>query len=138
LQEGDVPSADHFLGRNYSLSGLVVKGKQLGRTIGFPTANIQVREIAKLIPSDGVYAVKVYYKNEDFGGMLNIGNRPTVDGTYQTVEVNIFDFDQEIYGENLTVEFLQKIRNEQKFNGLDELKAQIAKDKITCKGILNL
>ncbi len=137
LQEGDVQSADHFLGRNYALSGIIVKGKQLGRTIGFPTANIQVREIAKLIPSDGVYAVKVYYKKESFGGMLNIGNRPTVDGTYQTVEVNIFDFDQEIYGENLTVEFLQKIRNEQKFNGLDELKAQIAKDKITCKNILN-
>ncbi len=137
LQEGDVPSADHFLGRNYSLSGVIVKGKQLGRTIGFPTANIQVREIAKLIPSDGVYAVKVYYKENAFGGMLNIGNRPTVDGTFQTVEVNIFDFDQEIYGENLTVEFLQKIRNEQKFSGLDELKAQIAKDKITCKVILN-
>jgi riboflavin kinase / FMN adenylyltransferase len=138
LQEGDVPSADHFLGRNYSLSGVIVKGKQLGRTIGFPTANIQVREIAKLIPSDGVYAVKVYYKDVEFGGMLNIGNRPTVDGTYQTVEVNIFDFDQEIYGENLTVEFLQKIRNEQKFNGLDELKTQIAKDKITCKAILKV
>ncbi len=138
LLSGDVPSADHFLGRNYSLSGVIVKGKQLGRTIGFPTANIQVREIAKLIPSDGVYAVKVYYKNESFGGMLNIGNRPTVDGTFQTVEVNIFEFDQEIYGENLTVEFLQKIRNEQKFNGLEELKAQIAKDKITCKGILSL
>jgi riboflavin kinase / FMN adenylyltransferase len=138
LQEGDVPSADHFLGRNYSLSGIIVKGKQLGRTIGFPTANIQVREIAKLIPSDGVYAVKVYYKEEAFGGMLNIGNRPTVDGTYQTVEVNIFDFNQEIYGENLSVEFLQKIRNEQKFNGLDELKEQIAKDKITCKDILSL
>lgn len=138
LYEGDVPSADHFLGRNYSLSGVVVKGKQLGRTIGFPTANIQVREIAKLIPSDGVYAVKVYYKEKAFGGMLNIGNRPTVDGTYQTVEVNIFDFDQEIYGENLTVEFLQKIRNEQKFNGLDELKAQISKDKITCETILTL
>jgi riboflavin kinase / FMN adenylyltransferase len=138
LQEGDVRSADHFLGRNYSLSGVVVKGKQLGRTIGFPTANIQVREIAKLIPSDGVYAVKVYYKNGVFGGMLNIGNRPTVDGTYQTVEVNIFDFDQEIYGENLKVEFLQKIRNEQKFNGLDELKAQIAKDKITCKNIVTM
>ena len=136
LQEGDVPSADHFLGRNYSLSGVIVKGKQLGRTIGFPTANIQVREIAKLIPLDGVYAVKVYYKDEAFGGMLNIGNRPTVDGTFQTVEVNIFDFDQEIYGEKLTVEFLQKIRNEQKFNGLDELKAQIAKDKITCEEIL--
>lgn len=138
LQEGDVPSADHFLGRNYSLSGVVVKGKQLGRTIGFPTANIQVREVAKLIPSDGVYAVKVYYNEVEYGGMLNIGNRPTVDGTYQTVEVNIFDFDQEIYGENLKVEFLQKIRNEQKFNGLDELKAQIAKDKITCKAIINV
>ena len=138
LQEGDVPSADHFLGRNYFLSGVIVKGKQLGRTIGFPTANIQVREIAKLIPSDGVYAVKVYYNDEAFGGMLNIGNRPTVDGTFQTVEVNIFEFDQEIYGEKLTIEFLQKIRNEQKFNGLDELKTQIAKDKITCKEILNL
>ena len=138
LQEGDVPSADHFLGRNYSLSGVIVKGKQLGRTIGFPTANIQVREIAKLIPSDGVYAVNVYYKENAFGGMLNIGNRPTVDGTYQTVEVNIFDFDQEIYGENLKVDFLQKIRNEQKFNGLDELKDQIAKDKVICKGLLNL
>ena len=138
LQEGDVPSADHFLGRNYSLSGVIVKGRQLGRTIGFPTANIQVREIAKLIPSDGVYAVKVYYNDEAFGGMLNIGNRPTVDGTFQTVEVNIFEFDQEIYGEKLTIEFLQKIRNEQKFNGLDELKTQIAKDKITCKEILNL
>ena len=137
LQEGDVPLADHFLGRNYSLSGVIVKGKQLGRTIGFPTANIQVREIAKLIPLDGVYVVKVYYKQETFGGMLNIGNRPTVDGTFQTVEVNIFDFNQEIYGENLTVEFLEKIRNEQKFNGLDELKDQIVKDKITCKVILN-
>ncbi len=137
LQGGDVPSADHFLGRNYSLSGIIVKGKQLGRTIGFPTANIQVREIAKLIPSDGVYAVKVYYKSNVYGGMLNIGNRPTVDGTYQSVEVNIFDFNQEIYGENLMVEFLQKIRNEQKFSGLDELKEQIAKDKIICEGILN-
>jgi riboflavin kinase / FMN adenylyltransferase len=136
LIEGDVPSADHFLGRNYSLSGVVVKGKQLGRTIGFPTANIQVREIAKLIPSQGVYAVKVYYNHEEFGGMLNIGNRPTVDGTFQTIEVNIFDFDKEIYGENLTVEFIQKIRNEQKFNGLDELKAQIAKDRETCLGII--
>lgn len=136
LIEGDVPAAAYFLGRNYSISGLIVKGKQLGRTIGFPTANIQVREIAKLVPADGVYAVKVYYREEAFGGMLNIGNRPTVDGTFKTIEVNIFDFDREIYGENLKVEFIQKIRNEQKFNGLDELKTQITKDKETCKGIL--
>ena len=136
LIEGDVPTADHFLGRNYSLSGVIVKGKQLGRTIGFPTANIQVREIAKLVPADGVYAVKVYYREEEFGGMLNIGNRPTVDGTFKTIEVNIFNFDCEIYGENLKVEFIKKIRNEQKFSGLDELKVQIAKDKETCKDIL--
>ena len=136
LNEGDVPTAHHFLGRNYSVSGVIVKGKQLGRTIGFPTANIQVREIAKLIPADGVYAVKVYYRENEFGGMLNIGNRPTVDGTYKTIEVNIFDFDREIYGENLTIEFIKKIRNEQKFNGLEELKAQIARDKETCKALL--
>jgi riboflavin kinase / FMN adenylyltransferase len=136
LNEGDVPTADHFLGRNYSIAGVIVKGKQLGRTIGFPTANIQVREIAKLVPADGVYAVKVYYREEEFGGMLNIGNRPTVDGTFKTIEVNIFDFEREIYGENLKVEFIQKIRNEQKFNGLDELKGQISKDKETCKNIL--
>jgi riboflavin kinase / FMN adenylyltransferase len=136
LNEGDVPTADHFLGRNYAISGVIVKGKQLGRTIGFPTANIQVREIAKLVPADGVYAVKVYYREEEFGGMLNIGNRPTVDGTFKTIEVNIFDFDREIYGESLKVEFLQKIRNEQKFSGLDELKGQIAKDRETCKSIL--
>lgn len=136
LQDGDIELADHFLGRSYSLSGIIVKGKQLGRTIGFPTANIQVREVAKLIPTNGVYAVRVEYKNEEFNGMLNIGNRPTVDGTFQTIEVNIFEFDCEIYGENLTVKFIQKIRNEQKFNGLDELKEQIAKDKITCTDIL--
>ena len=136
LLEGEVPTAHHFLGRNYSVSGVIVKGKQLGRTIGFPTANIQVREIAKLIPADGVYVVKVYYREEAFGGMLNIGNRPTVDGTYKTIEVNIFDFDQEIYGESLKVEFIKKIRNEQKFNGLEELKSQIAKDKETCRALL--
>lgn len=136
LLEGNVQIADDFLGRNYSVSGLIVKGKQLGRTIGFPTANIQVREIAKLVPVDGVYAVKVYYKEETFGGMLNIGNRPTVDGTYKTIEVNIFEFNRDIYGESLTVEFISKIRNEQKFSGLEELKAQIARDKETCTAIL--
>ncbi|MCU0471167.1 MAG: bifunctional riboflavin kinase/FAD synthetase [Arcicella sp.] len=137
IQEGDIQMADHFLGRNYSISGIVVKGKQIGRTIGFPTANIQVREVAKLIPVNGVYAVKVYYNDTEFGGMLNIGNRPTVDGTTKTIEVNIFEFDREIYGENLTVEFIQKIRNEQKFSGLEELKQQIATDKITCTEILS-
>ena len=136
IQDGDMTQAQHFLGRNYDLNGLVVKGKQIGRTIGFPTANIQVREQTKLVPQDGVYAVWVYYNAEKLRGMLNIGNRPTVDGTYKTIEVNILDFDKEIYGENLKVEFVQKVRAEQKFNGLDALKAQIAQDKLTVSDIL--
>lgn len=136
IQDGDMTQAQHFLGRNYDLNGLVVKGKQIGRTIGFPTANIQVREQTKLVPQDGVYAVWVYYNAEKLRGMLNIGNRPTVDGTYKTIEVNILDFNKEIYGENLRVEFVQKVRAEQKFNGLDALKAQIAQDKLTVSDIL--
>jgi len=136
IQDGDMTQAQHFLGRNYDLNGLVVKGKQIGRTIGFPTANIQVREQTKLVPQDGVYAVWVYYNAEKLRGMLNIGNRPTVDGTYKTIEVNILDFNKEIYGENLKVEFVQKVRAEQKFNGLDALKAQIALDKLTVSDIL--
>lgn len=136
IQDGDMTQAQHFLGRNYDLNGLVVKGKQIGRTIGFPTANIQVREQTKLVPQDGVYAVWVYYNAEKLRGMLNIGNRPTVDGTYKTIEVNILDFNKEIYGENLKVEFVQKVRPEQKFNGLDTLKAQIAQDKLTVSDIL--
>lgn len=136
IQEGDMTQAQHFLGRNYDIHGLVVKGKQIGRTIGFPTANIQVREQTKQIPQDGVYAVWVYYNQEKLKGMLNIGNRPTVDGTYKTIEVNILDFDRDIYGESLKIEFVQKVRNEQKFNGLDALKAQIAQDKLTVSDIL--
>ncbi|MDH4461830.1 MAG: bifunctional riboflavin kinase/FAD synthetase [Spirosomataceae bacterium] len=136
LMEGEVSKADHFLGRNYSLSGVVVKGKQLGRTIGFPTANIQVREVAKLIPLDGVYAVKIDYRDEVFDGMLNIGNRPTVDGTYQTIEVNIFDFNKEVYGESLKVEFIERVRSEKKFTSLDELKHQISLDQQTIRAIL--
>ena len=136
LLEGDVCLAHEYLGRAYQLSGTVVKGKQIGRTIGFPTANIQVSESEKLIPANGVYAVTVNYGTSLFGGVLNIGNRPTVDGVLRTIEVNIFDFDKEIYGEKLTVNFVKRIRSEVKFGGLDELKAQIAKDKIEAIQIL--
>lgn len=136
LLEGDVHLADEFLGRPYSLSGTIVKGKQLGRTIGYPTANIQIPEEYKLVPANGVYAVQVLYQGQAYGGMLNIGTRPTVDGTFRTIEVNIFDFDKEIYGEKLTVQFVQKIRNEQKFNGIAELKAQLVEDKIVALDFL--
>ena len=103
LNEGDVEIASRFLGRPYSLTGTIVKGRQLGRTIGFPTANMQVDDPAKLIPANGVYAVDVEYGGQTLGGMLNIGFRPTVAGTHQTIETYIFDFDKDIYGEHMTL-----------------------------------
>lgn len=133
LLEGQVLPANELLGRNYSFTGIVVKGRQLGRTIGFPTANVQVSETYKLIPANGVYAVKTFVRGHWYSGMMNIGNRPTVDGIGRTQEVNIFDFDDDIYGETLIVELIDFIRNEQKFNGIDELKEQILKDKATTK-----
>ncbi len=129
LLEGQVKSANDLLGRNYSFSGIVVKGRQLGRTIGFPTANIQVSETYKLIPANGVYAVRTEVRGQWLNGIMNIGNRPTVDGIGRTQEVYILDFDDDIYGENITVELIDYIRPEQKFNGIEELKAQILKDK---------
>ncbi len=129
LLAGDVVLAQENLGKSYMISGTVVKGKQLGRTIGFPTANIQTPENHKLIPLNGVYAVEVIYQNQTFGGVMNIGNRPTVDGTFRTLEVNIFNFDAEIYGEKLAVNFIERIRDEQKFSSLELLKHQILIDK---------
>lgn len=127
----DVQTANEYLTSKYQLSGKVISGKKLGRTIGFPTANILVEGSYKLIPSEGVYAVNVIYKGEKFGGMLNIGVRPTVEtGTsLQTVEVHIFDFNKDIYGEKISLEFLKHLREEQKFENLDALKKQLQEDK---------
>lgn len=138
LMIGEVSSANELLGRKYSFTGIVVKGRQLGRTIGFPTANVQVSQFYKLIPANGVYAVRTFFRNQWHEGMMNIGTRPTVDGIGRTQEVNIFDFDDDIYGETVTVEIVDYIRPEQKFNGLDELKAQILADKTKSKEILSL
>lgn len=138
LLNGEVSSAIELLGRKYSFTGIVVKGRQLGRTIGFPTANVQVAQFYKLIPVNGVYAVRTFFRNEWHKGMMNIGTRPTVDGIGRTQEVNIFDFDDDIYGETVTVEIIDYIRTEQKFNGLDELKSQILADKTKSKEILGL
>lgn len=126
---GDVKTATNYLGHEYSLTGTVVKGKQLGRTIGYPTANLFINDQYKLIPGDGVYAVKVKHKNSLYGGMLNIGNNPTVDGKGKSIEVNIFDFDKTIYGDDLTLYFIERLRDEEKFKNLDDLKEQLAKDK---------
>lgn len=129
LQTGDVQTARAFLGYNYPLSGTVVKGRQLGRTIGFPTANLRVNDPYKLVPADGVYAVWVKRGNAVHKGMMSIGMNPTVDGKERTIEVNLLDFDADLYGETLTLGFVQRLRNEEKFDGLEALKTQLAKDQ---------
>ncbi|RYD72515.1 MAG: bifunctional riboflavin kinase/FAD synthetase [Sphingobacteriales bacterium] len=131
LLSGDIDTAADYLGYPYFFSGKVVQGNQLGRTIGYPTANLQIENEEKLIPANGVYAVGVAVegRTELYKGMMNIGVRPTVDGTKRVIEVNIFDFDEMIYGQKLVITLQKHLRNEVKFNGLDELKAQLAKDK---------
>lgn len=129
LLNDDIITAKKYLGSNYVLEGTVVRGQQLGRTIGYPTANIEVDNAFKLIPTDGVYAVWVWHNNIKYGGMLNIGNNPTIENKGRSIEVNIFNFSQEIYDENITIEFALKLRNEEKFNGLEALKNQLAIDK---------
>ena len=137
LLNNDIQTAQKYLGNSYSLEGNVIKGKQLGRTIGYPTANIEVENSYKLIPQDGVYAVWVWYNKARFGGMLNIGNNPTIKDKGRSIEVNIFNFEKDIYTENLKIEFVSKLRNEEKFNGLDALKNQLHLDKQNAQTILN-
>lgn len=129
LEEGDIDTANHFLGQPYRLSGRVVAGDRIGNTIGFPTANIEIDTKYKLIPSDGIYAVKVGHAHSTYGGMLYIGYRPTVQGTHRNIEVNIFDFHDNIYGESLTIHFLKLLRGDQTFGSLHEMKIQLQKDK---------
>ncbi|HUH51171.1 MAG TPA: bifunctional riboflavin kinase/FAD synthetase [Flavobacterium sp.] len=131
LESGEVALANSYLGYDYFFSGTVVKGNQLGRTIGFPTANLKVTEDYKLIPKNGVYIVAVHYNGAQLQAMLNIGTRPTVDGKDQSIEVNIFGFDKDIYGEQLTLTVLERIREEQKFASVEALQEQLHKDKKT-------
>lgn len=129
LTEGNVALAKTYLGYPYTVSGKVVSGKQLGRTIGYPTANVQVVEDYKLIPAIGVYVVGVTVKGRDLYGMLSIGTNPTVGGIEKTIEVNIFDFNDDIYNEEITIHFLTKIRNEENFGSVDLLIEALKKDE---------
>lgn len=129
ILNGNIALANDYLGYPYFFSGEVVKGKQLGRTIGFPTANICINENYKLIPKNGVYVVKSSHKKQPIFGIMNIGTRPTVNGENQTIEVHFFDFDKDIYNQIITVEILEFIRDERKFESLDALRNQIQKDK---------
>ena len=137
LAEGDVAGAADMLGYGYSLLGVVVAGNRLGRTIGFPTANMQLYEPLKLIPANGVYFVKVKTLGRELYGMCNIGCRPTVsEGNARTIETNIFGFDEDIYGLDMEISFVKKIRDEIRFDSLEALQAQLALDRDTCLGLI--
>ena len=133
LEEGDVEAANGMLGYEYGLHGVVVAGNRMGRTIGFPTANMQLYEPLKLVPQNGVYAVNVEVTGNVFRGMCNIGTRPTVGGTARTIETHILDFSEDIYGLPLRLRFLRRIRDERKFPSLDALRAQLEQDALNCK-----
>lgn len=136
VASGDVESAARMLGRGYSLYGVVVAGNQLGRTIGFPTANMQLYEPLKLVPANGVYEVDVEAVGRTFKGMCNIGVRPTVgSGGAVTIETNIFGLEEDIYGLDIRVTFRRRIREERKFGSIFELKAQLEQDKATIMGL---
>lgn len=140
LLNHDIETANKFLGYHYFFDGIVVEGNKLGRTIGYPTANLHIGSEEKLIPADGIYACLAQIPNSKFQtplkGMMYIGNRPVIEGKHRTIEVNIFDFDEDIYGQTLKVYMHDYIRGDVPLNGLDELKAQLAKDKETILGIL--
>lgn len=133
LEQGAIETANAYLGSPYGLSGTVVKGKSLGRTLGFPTANIVIQEDYKLIPAHGTYWVYTFFEGEKVYGMMNIGLNPTVSGSQRTLEVHFFNWSGELYEKTLTVLFLKRIRDEQKFDSVSELTDQLKKDQVLCK-----
>lgn len=136
LIEGNIELANTYLGHNYSLSGTVVEGKKIGRTINYPTANLKIAEDYKLVPKNGVYIISSNLNNKTVFGMMNIGQNPTVKGTSNSIEIHYFDFNEEIYSETITVNLLSRIRDEQKFNSLDDLKKQLDSDRIYSKNYI--
>jgi len=137
LQHGDIEVVTDYLGRYYSFSGIVSHGDKIGRTIGFPTANLYLEEVYKLVPADGIYACKVQLNSQHLRGMLYIGNRPVLAGKKRTIEVNIFDFNKDIYGEKLTVHLVKFIRPDMNFSGLDDLIIRMKVDEIESRKALN-
>ncbi len=130
LLEGNIKIANEYLGYSYFISGKVIEGKKIGRTIGFPTANIKINESHKLLPKNGVYVVSSEIKNVLHFGMMNIGKNPTIGDNEQTIEVHFFELNHDIYAENINISILKHIREEQKFNTIDELKIQLEHDQV--------
>ncbi|GHA57683.1 bifunctional riboflavin kinase/FAD synthetase [Pontibacter akesuensis] len=138
LESGDIETANSYLGRHYSITSTVEEGQKLGRTIGFPTANMAMPPAHKLIPGHGVYAVWAVVQEQRYPAMMNIGLRPTVDGKQLTLEVHLLDFSGDLYGQTLTVAFVDQLRKERKFEGLEGLQAQLEKDKEATKQLLQV
>lgn len=138
LKDGNIAEANALLGYTYSMSGIVVKGDQMGRTLGYPTANLHLDDVQKLIPADGVYVVQVKFKNDNaaYFGLLNIGNRPTFDKTEKRIETYILDFDKTVYGEEMKIDFLHFIREDKKFVSADALVQAIQQDEIAGRKFL--
>lgn len=131
ISQGDIERANEMLGYSYSLHGVVVLGNMIGRTIGFPTANMELYEPLKIIPANGVYYVRVSVGLREYDGICNVGNRPTIGkGNERTIETHILDFDEDIYGLDISVKFIERIRNEIKFDSIDALKNQISEDRV--------
>ena len=129
LKDGNLKTANNYLGYHYMLNGTVVSGKKLGGTIGFPTANIEIKEPYKLIPKTGVYIIRTYINTILYTGMMNIGFNPTVLGKHQTIEAHLFDFNEDLYGKEITIEFIYFLREEHKFESVEELVIQLNIDK---------
>ena len=138
ISEGDISTAKEYLGYDVSLSGKIVHGKSIGRTIGFPTANVEVNEGYKLLPKNGVYLIQSIINKKQVFGMMNIGVKPTLIESSKTIEINFFDFEGNLYDRNIHVDIKQFIRDEIKFDSLELLKSQIQKDKINCNSIIDI
>lgn len=137
LEKGDVRTANAYLGYEYMLTGTVKKGRGMGRQLGFPTANLVIAENYKLIPKNGVYAVKSILNGQTVNGMMNIGYNPTVSvGTEKTIEIHFFDFNRDLYEQKIRIDILEWIREEEKFGSLEDLKAQLQKDKLTVLSVI--
>ena len=138
ILEGDCKKANTYLSANFSITGKVVQGNKIGSSIGYPTANIEIENQWKILPKNGVYAVKILLKNQQYFGMLNLGNRPSISDDSFAIEVHLFDFNATIYNEELKIEFIQRIRDEKKFESLEKLKFQLLIDSNNCKKVLSL
>ena len=137
INQGDIKTTEKYLGRYFNLTGKVVKGDGLGKKINYPTANIFIEETYKIIPKDGVYLVETIIKDKLFNGMMNIGHRPTIGTNVKSIEVHLFNFNEDIYGKVISIKMISKIRDEKKFSSIEALKEQLVKDENYCLKLIN-